>query len=238
MNAMLSDLRQTVLASELRRAAIFSRCSAETVRRVASHTEVMVLARGRHLFRENAPAPGLFVVQRGAIRLTRLTSRGTDQVVHVFRPHESLAEDTLVAGRHYWGSATAVEESQVLAVQRDALLAILRDDAELSLGLLAALGRQSQMLVERIHELTSKDVQARMLSWLLDRCPDCRSARPHTIRLPETKRSVAAELGIRSETFSRALARMNHQRLVCTRGRSLTVLCPSRLTQMMAATAE
>ncbi len=197
-----------------------------------------MLARGKFLFREMSPPAGLFVVQRGAIRLTRLTAQGTEQVVHVFRPHESLAEDALVTGRRYWGSASAVEESQVLVIPRESLLSFLREDPELGLGLLAALGRQSQMLVNRIRDLTSKDVQTRMVNWLLDHCPDGRSGRPHTIRLPETKRSVAAELGIRSETFSRALARMNSQRLVSSRGRSLTVLCPHRLTQMVSATVE
>ncbi len=238
MNAFLSAMRQTVLASELRRAEIFAPCSSETIRRVALHTEVLTLSRGKPLFRENASAPAVFVVQRGAVRLTHQTIVGTEQVVHVFRPHESMAEDTLVAGRRCWGTAVAAEESQILAVQREGLLDVMKDDPELSLSLLAALGRQSRMLVDRIRDLTSNDVQTRMVNWLLDHCPDSHSGRPHTIRLPETKRSVAAELGIRSETFSRALARMNQQRLVCSQGRTLTVLCPSRLTELVAAGAE
>jgi len=51
--------------------------------------------------------------------------------------------------------------------------------------------------------------------------------------LPMTKRVLAAELGTVSETFSRTLAKFREQNLLTVAGKTVTVLCPARLTALL-----
>jgi CRP-like cAMP-binding protein len=48
-----------------------------------------------------------------------------------------------------------------------------------------------------------------------------------------TKRVLAAELGTVSETFSRTLAKFREQELVAVKGRTVTVLSPKRLAELL-----
>ncbi|MGD0259477.1 MAG: helix-turn-helix domain-containing protein [Verrucomicrobiota bacterium] len=48
-----------------------------------------------------------------------------------------------------------------------------------------------------------------------------------------TKRVLAAELGTVSETFSRTLAKFRQQKLVPVKGKTLTVLCPLKLKELL-----
>jgi CRP/FNR family transcriptional regulator len=54
-----------------------------------------------------------------------------------------------------------------------------------------------------------------------------------SIELTITKRVLAAELGTVSETFSRTLAKFREQGLVEVKGRTLTLLCPAKLTSLL-----
>jgi CRP-like cAMP-binding protein len=48
-----------------------------------------------------------------------------------------------------------------------------------------------------------------------------------------TKRVLAAELGTVGETFSRTLAKFRAQKLIAVKGRTVTVLSPSRLSALL-----
>ena len=229
MNVLLSDLRQVAIANELRHVPLLAGCSSATLESIAAQTTVIRLEAGEYLFREETAARGFFIVQQGAIKLHRVTALGREQIIHIFRPHEMLAEETLVSDAAYSASAQATESSQVLAVPKAGFVNLLRSDPELALRLLGALGQQFNLLVGRIDDLMLKDVQSRLAEWLLQHCPNPESREPERICLPETKRLLAAELGTCSETFSRTLARMRAERLLAVDGKMVTVLCPFRL---------
>jgi CRP/FNR family transcriptional regulator, dissimilatory nitrate respiration regulator len=231
MNMLLADLRRAAIANQLRRAHLFAGCPSSTLESIAAQTTAVTLAPGQCLFRENTPANAFFVVQQGAVKLYRVTALGREQIIHIFRPFESFAEETLVSDSCYTASACATEPSQVLAMSKTGFVGLLRSYPELALRLLNALGRQFDLLVGRIDDLRLKGVQTRVSNWLLQHCPDPDSAEPQTIRLSETKRLLAAELGTCSETFSRTLARMRAAQLVSVKGKTVTVLCPFRLAQ-------
>jgi CRP-like cAMP-binding protein len=65
------------------------------------------------------------------------------------------------------------------------------------------------------------------------RCPDPTGIKPVKIELGMTKRVLAAELGTVSETFSRTLAKFREQDLIKVEGKSITVLSPARLTELL-----
>jgi CRP/FNR family transcriptional regulator len=67
----------------------------------------------------------------------------------------------------------------------------------------------------------------------LKRCPDPRQQTPAKIKLGTSKRTLAAELGTVSETFSRALAKLREQSLITVEGQIITVLSPQRLGQLL-----
>jgi CRP/FNR family transcriptional regulator len=99
--------------------------------------------------------------------------------------------------------------------------------------MLGAMSAHLRALVSQLEDLTLKDVETRLANWLVKQCPEPDSARPLTIQLNRTKRVLAAELGTVSETFSRTLAKFRAQKLIAVKGRTLTVLCPERLSALL-----
>ena len=94
--------------------------------------------------------------------------------------------------------------------------------------------RSSHALVASIESLRGENVQARILRWLLSRCPAAGSPVSYTIHLTVTKVLLAAELGMRQETLSRHLANLRKSGDLTIRGREIVVLNPGRLRVLLS----
>ena len=229
----LTELKQAVLANGLRSCQLFTGLGLVELNNIIAITAVKSLGKGEYLFREGDPSHGLYIVQTGAINVHRVNAAGKEQVIHVFRAGESFAEGTLATDKGYPGHARAVESSQVLLVQKSGFLALLRGQPELALRMLASMSSHLRVLVGQLEDLTLKDVETRLANWLVRRCPDPASRKPAAIDLPMTKSVLAAELGTVSETFSRTLAKFREQKLISVKGKTITVLDPSRLAALL-----
>jgi len=218
----------------LRQCSFLSGLPAPDLEAIASLSIVKTLAKGQYLYHEGGVVQGFYFVQRGAIKVHRVNWTGKEQLIHVYRPVESFAEETLLSDLGHVTDACALEPSEVLMVQRSGFIEFLKRKPEVALCLLRSMNRHLCLLIELLDDLTLKDVKTRLAHWLLERCPNPRSEQPCSFELATTKRILAAELGAASETFSRAVAKFRAQRLLSINGRTVTLLCPTRLARLAA----
>ncbi len=134
---------------------------------------------------------------------------------------ETLAEASLASPTGYPASARAVEFSTVLLIPKTPVLELIGRNPDLALRMLGSMGAHLRVLVGMLDDLTLKDVETRLLNWLVK---PGRAAAGGVIRLAGTKRVLAAELGTSSETLSRTLARLRDQKLIKVAGQTITIL--------------
>jgi CRP/FNR family transcriptional regulator len=233
MSVAHAELRKIAVINTLRGCQLFAGAPQQDLENVADATMVKWLEKDEYLFREGDPAAGFYVVQSGAVNVHRVSAAGKEQIIHVFRAGDSFAEAALATTTGYPADARALEPTQVLLVQKDGFLALLRRQPELALRMLGSMSSHLRVLVGQLEDLTLKDVETRLANWLVKRCPDPRGERPVNIELKMTKRVLAAELGTVSETFSRTLAKFREQKLIAVKGKVVTVLSPAKLCALL-----
>ncbi|HTI73339.1 MAG TPA: Crp/Fnr family transcriptional regulator [Candidatus Limnocylindria bacterium] len=233
MSTPLGNFRTAALVNTLRSCQLFTGLPVQDLENIAATSVVKSLEKGDYLFREGDPARGFYVVQRGAVNVHRVTATGKEQVIHVFRTGDSFAEVALASETGYPADARALESSQVVLVQKTGILALIRQKPELALRMLGSMSSHLRVLVGQLEDLTLRDVETRLANWLIKRCPSPASDQSMTIQLTMTKRVLAAELGTVSETFSRALAKLRVQKLLIVKGKTITVLSPTRLRELL-----
>jgi CRP/FNR family transcriptional regulator len=233
MSALLAELKNTAISNTLRSCQLFTGLPLEDLESIASVTVAKNLDRGEYLFHEGDPALGFYVIQRGAVNVHRVTASGKEQVIHVFRTGDSFAEVALASATGYPADARALESTQVLLVQKAGILALLKRQPLLALRMLGSMSSHLRVLVGQLEDLTLKDVETRLANWLIKRCPQPAGESPVNIELTMTKRTLAAELGTVSETFSRTLAKFRHQKLLTVKGKTVTVLSPQKLQALL-----
>lgn len=233
MQSNLAELKTIALANTLRGCQLFTGLPLPDLQSIAAVSALKSLDKDEYLFREGDPAQGFYVVQRGAVNVHRVNAAGKEQVIHVFRTGESFAEVALATASGYPADARALEPTQVVLVQKTGILNLLKRQPELALRMLGSMSSHLRVLVGQLEDLTLKDVETRLANWLVKRCPHPPSERPVRIELTMTKRVLAAELGTVSETFSRTLAKFREQKLVQVKGKTITILSPQRLTELL-----
>ncbi len=229
----VADFKKIAIVNSLRGCQLFTGLPPADLENIADVSVVKSLEKGDYLFHEGDPARGFYVVQRGAVNVHRVSATGKEQVIHVFRAGDSFAEVALATETGYPADARAIEPTQVLLVQKDGILALLKRQPELALRMLGSMSSHLRVLVGQLEDLTLKDVETRLANWLVKRCANAQSEQPVRIELAITKRVLAAELGTVSETFSRTLAKFREQKLLTVKGKTITVLSPAKLSALL-----
>lgn len=233
MTIALAEFKTIAVVNTLRSCQLFTGLPQHDLEQIAAITVVKSLNKGEYLFHEGDPARGFYVVQRGAVNVHRVNAAGKEQIIHVFRSGESFAEVALASERGYPADARALEPTQVLLVQKDGILALLKRQPELALRMLGSMSSHLRVLVGQLEDLTLKDVETRLANWLVKRCPNPQAELPARIELTMAKRVLAAELGTVSETFSRTLAKFRDQKLLTVKGKTITVVSPAKLNALL-----
>jgi CRP/FNR family transcriptional regulator len=227
------DLKRIGLTAALRSCKLFTGLPTQDLERIAAVTVVKSLAKGEYLFHEGSPAVGFYIVQRGSVNVHRVNAAGKEQIIHIFRNGDSFAEVALASDKGYPADARVLEATQVLLVQKDGILALLRRQPELALRMLGSMSSHLRVLVGQLEDLTLKDVETRLANWLLKKCPNLQSEQPVQIELAMAKRVLAAELSTVSETLSRTPAKFREQKLLTVKGKTIVVLSPAKLHALL-----
>ncbi|HTL16210.1 MAG TPA: Crp/Fnr family transcriptional regulator [Patescibacteria group bacterium] len=228
-----AEFKKIAIINSLRSCQLFVGLAQADLENIAAVTVIKSLDKGEYLFHAGDPAYGFYVVQRGAVNVHRVNAAGKEQIIHIFRTGDSFAEVALASATGYPADARAIEPTQVLLIQKAGILSLVKRQPELALRMLGSMSSHLRVLVGQLEDLTLKDVETRLANWLVKRCPNPESNQPVQVELTMTKRVLAAELGTVSETFSRTLGKFREQNLVTVKGKTVTVLCPTKLAALL-----
>jgi CRP-like cAMP-binding protein len=146
----LAEFKTIALVNTLRSCQLFTGLPQADLEQIAAVTVLKSLEKDEYLFHEGDPAIGFYVVQRGAVNVHRVNAAGKEQIIHVFRVGDSFAEVALASATGYPADARVLEPSQVLLVQKDGILALLKRQPELALRMLGSMSSHLRVLVGQL----------------------------------------------------------------------------------------
>src|SRR6185295_4493733 len=87
---------------------------------------------GQVVFSQGDPGNDIRYLQKGAIKLSVLSSIGKEAVVAMLGPGDFFGEGALAGQLLRIGTATAISASSVLVIDKDAMVRLLRDEPSFS----------------------------------------------------------------------------------------------------------
>ena len=163
-------------------------------------------ARGETIFEQGEPADGFFCVIEGWAKLYRLREDGEDVVVSIFSAGETFAEVAMFLGGRYPASCEAVSPSRILKIDAANLRRAVLAEPQLAFDMLAAASMRLRHLVDEIEQLKARSAPQRIADFFVKQA-DAASG-PARIALPYEKALIASRLGMKPESFSRALGKL------------------------------
>jgi CRP-like cAMP-binding protein len=185
---------------------LFRNLDLATIADLLHGARVVTYDRGDTLFNRGDPADRLFAVVDGWVKLTRTTPDGQESVIGVFGRGQSFAEAAIFQGGRYPVTGVFVEHTRLLVIPAQRFLAKLRERPDTLLNMLAAMSRHLHDLVQQVEQLSTRTTVERVAGFFASLTGA--GELPQTFRLPHDKALIAGRLGMRPETFSRALLRL------------------------------
>ena len=128
--------------------------------------------------------------------------------------------------------AVAETEVQLQYVSVGDFVAEVQALPEASQNLLMDMARSQRQQTEMAVSRLAKDADARCAEWLLRHAEPTDQSGGLAVKLTERKRTIAAQLGIAPETFSRVLRHLRERELISGGGRVLGLPNPQALREL------
>jgi CRP-like cAMP-binding protein len=209
----------------LRSQPIFSGVEPAAIARLAAGAIRRPLARGEKLFSKGDLPTGMYIVIYGSVRLISPSPRG-DRLTSVARPGKSFGEPIMFLNRPAVVHAIAAEDSLVLHLPREAVLAEIRSNPAFALHIIGTLSQRLEGLVRQQEAQATGGGRERLIRYLAHQAP---TAAPHVVVLPSTKASIASQLLVTPVHFSRLLRELSDDGLLVIDGRRVTIPDLARL---------
>ena len=181
--------------------------------------------RGAYLYRSDAPLQSLYAIRSGSIKTAVSHADGREQVAGFHMPGDLMGLDAIGTGRHVC-DAVALEDCEVCEMPLDALEALSRRIPALQQHFHRILSRE----IVRDHGvmllLGSMRAEERLAAFLLNLSQRfaARGYSSTEFMLRMTREEIGSYLGLKLETVSRALMRMQANKLIEVRNRQVRIL--------------
>jgi len=178
-------------------------------------SQQIAIARGKVLFIQGDFAENMYVVLEGIIKLVRITPSGDEVVVTVYSQGDSFGEAAALQGGIYPVSAEAVSESRLLAVPASTILSALKSEPELAVAMLSCTFQHLHELVIQIEAMKTQSSTKRLAAFLIALAPTEEGS--CAFSLPYDKILIAARLGMKPESLSRAFTKLRKSGVLVSR---------------------
>lgn len=201
---------------------LFKNASSEWMERIMQQAVVRHERKGRVLFIQGDEAESFYLIVRGWVKLFRETLEGCEAVIDV-RTKGHLFGDSCVFEDGFHGySAQVVEDTTMIALPVYLLRQAIESDQQIALNMLAGMSQHRRQQRQEIEHLNVQNAPQRIGCFLLRLCPADASSEVK-LNLPYDKTLIAARLGMKAETFSRALNKLKNETDIAINGPTVMI---------------
>lgn len=177
------------------------------------------LRKGESLFLQGEQVFGIFVVQRGRVRLLRHLSDGTTVPLHIAHDGETFSEAALFS-KVYHCDAIADIDSEIEIHPKNALSKALDEDPHATREFMGHLARQVITLRSRLEIRNIRSAKERIIQFLKLSVDET----DMKIIFTRPLKDIAADIGLTHEVFYRTLSDLERSGKISRDNRTIAIL--------------
>jgi CRP/FNR family transcriptional regulator, nitrogen oxide reductase regulator len=219
---------------------LFAGLGAAELDAVLSEARSARYAKNAAVFRQGEDAHSFFVLLHGHVRASKTTPAGHQIVVRYVAPGETFGVATAIGLAQYPATATAVDDSVVLAWPSAAWPRLVARHPALAANTLQTVGSRLQETHARVIEMSTQQVERRVAHALLRlaRQAGRKVEQGVEIDFPISRQDIAEMTGTTLHTVSRTLSAWEQQGLVEGGRQRIVLRDPHRLFELAEHAAD
>lgn len=186
--------------------------------------EELDLPKHHQVFEPGMPCDAIFFIERGRVRLTRLSPEGKTVILALLGPGDLIGEAAWESGEHD-SYAETVEETRLYQIGRESFQNFVRENPDFGLRLIQIVGVRLKEAQARIEDLVFRPVPSRVARLLLSLAETHGKVTPNGIRVEFrlTHQEIANLVGSSRVTVTQILNRFRHLNWIDIESKRVTI---------------
>jgi len=189
--------------------------------------------KGGVVFREGTFPKGVYLVQKGKVKIYQTNRDGKQQIVYIYRHGELMGYRPIISGEPNPVSAAALEDTLLTFIPKKHFLRALDTAPLLTKKLMVNLAHEFSVWVNKVSIFAQQPVRERValsLRILSEKYKKDDQQFPVVIDL--SREDLANYVGTSVETLVRMLRQLKDEQIIRSAGRKITVLRPDLLEEI------
>jgi CRP/FNR family transcriptional regulator, cyclic AMP receptor protein len=161
---------------------LFGKLSLDEIDKLLTYSRVERYPAGQEIFAKGSPGNSVMLVLRGSVRISSISLTGKEFVLNIISAGEIVGEIALLDGGERSGDAIAMDDCELLVLNRRDFLPFLENRADICLMLIRVLCHRLRRTSEQVEDVLFRDLEGRIAKALLQEAE--RTCRPDLGRRP------------------------------------------------------
>ena len=181
---------------------------------------------GKFIFLEESEGEQCFFVVQGSVKVTRLSKDGREVILAMLNEGEFFGEMALLDGESRSANVIALEETEVLTLNREDFLVVLHDYPQIAIQLLKEMADRLRKSDRQIASLSLSDAEKRIALCIIRFADEQGIIKRGQVSIPKMpiQQDIANMAGTSRETVSRAINLLEKEHFIKRQGRELLIL--------------
>ena len=181
---------------------------------------------GKFIFLEDSEGEQCFFVVQGIVKVTRLSKDGREVILAMLNEGEFFGEMALLDGESRSANVIALEETEVLTLNREDFLVVLHDYPQIAIQLLKEMADRLRKSDRQIASLSLSDAEKRIALCIIRFADEQGIIKRGQVSIPKMpiQQDIANMAGTSRETVSRAINLLEKEHFIKRQGRELLIL--------------
>lgn len=206
--------------------------SKEELVRMANCKTSRMVRKGETIFTEGENINGVFCVKDGVCKMTKLSSNGRDQIVHLVKKGELLGQRSMISDEPANLSAIALEDMQVCFIPKSEMLAFFNENNRFSMNVMKTICGDLREADNFMVDMAQKTVKERLAHTLLYLEDEFGTNTDKTLKLQLSREEIASMIGTATESCIRLLSDFNKSGLIELNGKKIIIKDRVKLSRM------
>jgi CRP/FNR family cyclic AMP-dependent transcriptional regulator len=162
---------------------------------------VQLYKKGETIYHPDTQPRAVYFIKAGKVKMVTVNNDGQEFIQGIFKANEYFGEPALLLGKPYLAYTIAIQDSEIIAVNKKEFFQFLESDTDFSMRLILTLSNRlfykSMMLEELANEHADHRVKTLLIYLLKDVAPGQ--------ELNVTRQQMADMTGLRVETVIRLI---------------------------------
>lgn len=195
---------------------------------LVNHSDHIQYPKGKIIAQEGDIIDSVLIIRHGRIKTCRYDASGEEYIMDVLHEGQAIWHDMFLNDYTYHYNIVTLSTTMVCKIKRTDFMHLLTKYPNATMSLIAMLSTELQEAKEKAQLLSVRQPLIRLAGFLISKDTTCTN---HVIRMKLD--DIAASIGLRAETVSRCISKLEEQQLITRLGQGkLKVTNRSKLSEL------